>query len=56
MAWATGQVVGGIVGGAVAGVAGYAAPSVAVAVVLLLTAAYALRNALPSSPVPSAAG
>ncbi len=44
MAWATGQVVGGIVGGAVAGVAGYAAPSVAVAVVLLLTAAYALRR------------
>jgi MFS family permease len=56
MAWATGQVVGGIVGGAVAGLAGYAAPSVAVAVVLLLTAAYALRTALPSSPVPSAAG
>jgi MFS family permease len=56
MAWATGQVVGGVIGGAVAGVAGYAAPSLAVAVVLLLTAAYALRRELPATPVPTAAG
>ena len=56
MAWATGQVIGGLVGGAVAGVAGYAAPSAAVAVVLLLTAAYAMRCALPGARVEVAAG
>jgi MFS family permease len=49
MAWATGQVIGGIVGGAVTGAAGYAAPSVAVAAVLFLTATYALRGELPGS-------
>jgi MFS family permease len=49
MAWATGQVIGGVVGGAVAGAAGYAAPSVAVAAVLLLTASYALSRELPGS-------
>jgi MFS family permease len=56
MAWAAGQVVGGIVGGAAAGVAGYAAPCVAVAVVLLLTGAYALRRELPGSAAAAAAG
>jgi MFS family permease len=56
MAWATGQVVGGIVGGAAAGLAGYAAPCVAVAVVLLLTGVYALRSELPGSPAAAAAG
>jgi len=53
MAWATGQVIGGVVGGAVAGAAGYAAPSVAVAAVLLLTATYALRRELPGSTAPA---
>jgi MFS family permease len=48
MAWASGQVLGGVAGGVVAEVAGYAAPSVAVAVVLLLTAGYALRRELPA--------
>jgi MFS family permease len=56
MAWATGQVVGGIAGGAVAGLAGYAAPCVAVAVVLLLTGVYALRHELPGSPAAATAG
>ena len=55
MAWATGQVLGGLVGGAVAELAGYAAPSIAVAAVLLLTAIYALRHELPARPPPSAA-
>ncbi len=49
MAWATGQVVGGIAGGAVAELSGYAAPSIAVAAVLCLTAAYAARHALPGA-------
>ena len=49
MAWATGQVLGGIAGGAVADFAGYAAPSVAVATVLFLTAIYALRHELPAA-------
>jgi MFS family permease len=53
MAWATGQVVGGLAGGAVAGAAGFAAPSVAVAAILLLTALYALQAELPE-PRPSA--
>jgi MFS family permease len=53
MAWATGQVTGGLLGGAAAGVAGYAAPCVAVTVVLLLTAAYAARRALPGEAAPT---
>lgn len=56
MAWATGQVVGGIAGGAAAGLAGYAAPCVAVAVVLLLTGVYALRRELPGAAAAAAAG
>jgi MFS family permease len=56
MAWASGQVIGGIVGGSVAGVAGYAAPSIAVAVVLVSTAAYALRRELPGAAARAAAG
>jgi MFS family permease len=47
MAWASGQVVGGLAGGAVAGVAGYAVPTIAVALIVLATAAYA-RNVLPT--------
>jgi MFS family permease len=53
MAWASGQVVGGLAGGGVASLAGYAAPSVAVAALLLGTAAYA-RNGL-STPGPHGA-
>src|SRR3954454_9893799 len=56
MAWASGQVIGGIVGGVTAELAGYAAPSVAVAAVLFLTGAYALRRELPGSPAAAAAG
>lgn len=47
MAWASGQVVGGIGGGVVASRAGYAAPSVAIAVLLLVTVAYAFRTLAP---------
>ncbi len=56
MAWATGQVVGGVAGGGVAEVAGFAAPSIAVAALLLVTAAYALRSELPGSTAPAATG
>jgi MFS family permease len=47
MAWAAAQVVGGVVGGAVAGVTGDAAPSVAVAVLLIATVLYAFRALTP---------
>jgi MFS family permease len=53
MAWASGQVAGGLAGGGVASLAGYAAPSLAVAALLLGTAVYA-RNDL-TSPGPRAA-
>jgi MFS family permease len=56
MAWASGQVIGGVLGGSVAGMAGYAAPSVAVAVVLVATAGYALRRELPAPAARPAAG
>jgi MFS family permease len=55
MAWASGQVVGGLAGGGVASLAGYAAPSVAVATLLLCTAAYA-RNGLSTSGPHGAVG
>ena len=44
MAWAAGQVIGGLAGGGAASAAGYAAPSVAVAALLLVTAVYALTR------------
>lgn len=47
MAWAAGQALGALAGGAVASAAGYAAPSLAVAAVLLLTSAYAYRSLAP---------
>lgn len=47
MAWAAGQTVGALAGGAAAGAAGYAMPSLAVAALLLLTAAYAYRSLVP---------
>jgi MFS family permease len=43
MAWAAGQVLGGVGGGVIAGVAGYAAPSIAITVLLMVTVAYAYR-------------
>ncbi|HYP55115.1 MAG TPA: MFS transporter [Solirubrobacterales bacterium] len=47
MAWAAGQTIGAIAGGAAASAAGYEAPSVAIAVLLVLTAAYAYRVLIP---------
>ena len=49
MAWASGQVIGGIGGGVVASLTGNAAPSIAIAVLLVGTVAYAFR-ALPAAP------
>lgn len=43
IAWSSGQVVGALAGGGAAGAAGYAAPSLAVAILLLLTAVYGYR-------------
>lgn len=47
MAWAAGQAAGALAGGAAASATGYAAPSFAVAVLLLFTAAYAYRSLAP---------
>jgi len=47
MAWAAGQAGGALLGGGLASVTGYAAPSLAVAVLLLFTAAYAYRSLVP---------
>jgi MFS family permease len=47
MAWAAGQAVGSLAGGGVASVTGYVAPSLAVAVLLLVTSAYAYRSLVP---------
>lgn len=47
MAWASGQVAGGVGGGVVATVTGNAAPCLAIAVLLLLTVAYAFRSLEP---------
>ena len=55
MAWASGQVIGGIGGGVVASVTGNAAPSLAIAVLLALTVAYAFRAMQPKrQPYPAA--
>jgi len=43
MAWAAGQVIGGIGGGVVASLTGNTEPSIAIALLLLLTVAYAFR-------------
>jgi MFS family permease len=48
MAWAAGQTLGALAGGAFAGFAGYAAPSLAIAFLLLATSAYAYRALVPS--------
>jgi MFS family permease len=49
MAWASGQVLGGVAGGVAASVAGYAVPNIAVAALLLATAAYALQRQMPAA-------
>ena len=55
MAWASGQVIGGIGGGVVASLTGYAAPSLAIAVLLALTVAYAFTAMQPrGDPRPAA--
>lgn len=47
MAWASGQVIGGIGGGGLASAVGNAIPSFTIAVLLLVTAAYAYRALAP---------
>lgn len=47
MAWAAGQTVGALAGGGLASVTGYAVPSLAIAALLLFTAAYAYRSLAP---------
>jgi MFS family permease len=56
MAWATGQVVGGIGGGAVASLTGNALPSIAIAMLLLVTVAYAFRSLAPAPTARPAGG
>ncbi len=48
MAWASGQVIGGVGGGVVASLTGNAEPSLAIALLLALTVAYAFRAMEPS--------
>ncbi len=47
MAWASGQVVGGVGGGVVATFTGNAVPCIAIALLLLVTVAYAFRSLAP---------
>lgn len=49
MAWAAGQTGGALIGGAAASAAGYAAPSIGVAVILVLASLYAFRLQAPSA-------
>jgi MFS family permease len=56
MAWASGQVIGGIGGGVVASRAGYAAPSIAIAALLLITVAYAFHSLAPTVGARAAEG
>ncbi len=53
MAWASGQVIGGIGGGVVASLTGNAVPAIGIAVLLLLTVAYAFHSLTPG-PIPGA--
>jgi MFS family permease len=53
MAWAAGQAVGALAGGGLAGASGYAAPSLAIAVLLLSTSAYAYRALAPPLALPT---
>jgi MFS family permease len=56
MAWASGQVVGGIGGGVVASLTGNALPSIAIAVLLLITVAYAFHALGPPAGAQPAEG
>jgi MFS family permease len=56
MAWAAGQVIGGVGGGVVASATGNAAPSIAIAVMLAGTAAYAFRAMDATGEIRAAAG
>lgn len=56
MAWASGQVVGGVGGGVVASLTGNAVPSVAIALLLLATVAYAFRTLAPPVTAQPAGG
>jgi MFS family permease len=56
MAWATGQVIGGIGGGSVASLTGNALPSVAIALLLAVTVAYAFRSLAPAPTARPAGG
>lgn len=53
MAWAAGQTIGALAGGAVSSAAGYTLPSLAVAVLLFATAAFAHRNLEPPATRPA---
>jgi MFS family permease len=53
MAWAAGQAVGALAGGALAGAGSYAVPSLAVAILLLSTSAYAYRALVPPAVQPA---
>jgi MFS family permease len=53
MAWAAGQAGGALAGGGVASATGYALPSLTVAALLLVTAAYAYRSLAPPLPRPA---
>jgi MFS family permease len=53
MAWSAGQVTGSLAGGGIASAAGFAAPSLVVAVLLALTAAYAYRALAPAVAQPA---
>jgi MFS family permease len=56
MAWAAGQVIGGAGGGIVASFTGNAAPSIAIAALLIFTVAYAFRAMEPPGEPHPAAG
>ncbi len=56
MAWASGQVVGGVGGGVLASLTGNAVPSIAIAALLLVTAAYAFRELGPPVATRAAEG
>jgi MFS family permease len=56
MAWASGQVLGGVGGGVVAGSTGNAAPSLGIAVLLMLTVVYAFRSLAPPQLARTAEG
>ncbi len=56
MAWASGQVIGGVGGGVVATLTGNAAPVLAIAVLLVATALYAMRALSPAPVARSAEG